>query len=213
MTDPSVELETAILTALSQSNRPLKARAIAALVSATGATVLHKRDINPMLYRMLANGRLSRGAQFRWSLRPQSVAIAVSPYPTESVRSGKRSYSINEVSSAPLGLVEQHPTRDKFEKNPIVDLPETRVDDEGILKPLTRPSPEDRVFGNLHVRREKRPYERHCTWCLESIPERQIALVVDGARKRRPRFCSDDCFQLGISVLATPRDNTPWIDE
>lgn len=100
-----------------------------------------------------------------------------------------------EVSSAPLGLVEQHPTRDIFEKNPIVELPGTRVDDERNLGAAYTPSPEDRVFGNLHVRREKRPYERHCTWCFESIAERQMALVIDGARKGRPRFCSDDCFQ------------------
>lgn len=196
MVDPSVGLETAILTVLSQSNRPLKARAIAVLISVERPTALHKRDINPILYRMLANGDLSRDTEFRWTLCRQSLAIAVPVHESESLHTVKQLDSTNKITCMRPELVEQHPARGNLEKNLIVELPETKIANaEEMLESITHPSPENRVFGNLHVKREMRPWERHCTWCFERIPERQMALLVDGARHGRPRFCSDDCFQ------------------
>lgn len=195
MGDPLIGLESAISTLLSQSNRPLKARAIAVLLNDGKTFALHKRDVNTTLYRMLSKGHLCRDSEFRWSVRLGSSAVAHSSNESLSVHPEKH-------LEPPVGLsdgrpaAELHSAPNNCGENANADLSSTKTADaEKVFEEALQQSPDDCVIGNLHIREEMRPYERHCTWCSRTIPEREMALVVDAARQGRPRFCSEDCFQ------------------
>jgi hypothetical protein len=195
MGDPLIGLESAIITLVSQANRPLKARAIAVLLSDGKTFALHKRDVNPTLYRMLSKGHLCRDSEFRWSVRLGSFAVAHSSDEKPSVQPEKHLESPVGLADA-RAAAELHSAPNNCGKTANADLSSTRIADaEKVLEETSQQSPDDRVIGNLHIREEMRPYERHCTWCSRTIPEREMVLVVDGARQGRPRFCSEDCFQ------------------
>jgi hypothetical protein len=200
MAAPSVDVEAAILAVLLQANRPIKARAIAVLLSAGRMAALHKRDINPTLYRMRSRGRLSLDVEFRWSLCQQNPAGTVPLQQTQSPRSAIHSDSSTEIGLIPP-LADGTSTPVIFQENRIGELPQTTVTNaEGTSESITEPSQKIRVIGNLRIRQEMSQNERHCTECSQAIPKREIALVVDGAPGGLKKFCSDDCFQTWESL-------------
>jgi len=196
-------LESAVLTLLSRANRPLRARAIAAILSGERSTSVHKREINPTLYRMLSRGRLCRDLQFRWYLNEKSHPLAPgssedfasqpegnfhSPIPSKNVA------PVAESSSSP----EQSQNEDSEDSSNRV---RSGVANEGDTSQA--PLPHTRDYGKFRIVEVIRPYMRNCTWCSLEIPEGKVALVVDGLVKMAqyaPRFCSEDCFQNWESI-------------
>jgi hypothetical protein len=75
-TDPTTELEGAVVNVLSQINRPLKARAIAAILRNKTSKPLRKREINPTLYGLLSRGTLCLDSEFRWYLKERATPTA-----------------------------------------------------------------------------------------------------------------------------------------
>ncbi len=197
--DP-IELESAVLKLLSRVNRPLRARAIAALLSTERPTSLHKREINPTLYRMLSRGRLCRDSQFRWYLNEKSHPLApnssenVASQPEGSFRSSNPSQNVAQVTeSSPFPEQSQNEaTEDSSNREP------SGVADEG--NAFQAPLPHTRNYGRFQVVEVIRPYIRHCTWCSLEIPEGKVALVAHGLGKHSPRFCTEDCFQNWESI-------------
>lgn len=195
-----IGLESAVLRLLSRANRPLKARAIAALLSSERPTSIHKREINPTLYRMLSNGRLCRDSRFRWYLNEKN-------YPSGSVSNESLSSGVTTGfdSSAtfvnPAPIVESPSSPDQYQKDPTEELSygeTTEVADD--YRPVETALPHARNYGRFQIVEEIRSYVRHCTWCSREIPERKAALVVRGVYNRCPRFCSEDCFQNWESI-------------
>lgn len=178
---PAIDTEGKILHLLSVISEPLKARAIAALLSGDRTPALHKRDINPILYRMLSRGRLTLDREFRWSLTDrerQRISNLSQPSPSSQLPAS------GDAVEAPSTIgVEAKPTE--------AYRPLTSKDDS----PRATSSNASRDYVKFKLVQEVRPYERQCTWCIEKIPKNTAALVVHGVTKWRPRFCSEDCFK------------------
>ena len=198
-----IGLEDAVLRVLSLADHPLRARAIAAILSVEGQTPLHKREINPTLYRLLSRGRLFRDSQFRWYPIEKSPPFAVgsietvSSQPASDFHSPRPSQDVTPVaeSSSLPAQAQNEPAEDSSHREP------TGVADE--RKATQTPLPHIRDYGRFRIVEVIRPYVRHCTWCSLEIPEGKVALVVDGLVKMAqyaPRFCSEDCFQNWESI-------------
>jgi len=165
-----MSLEDELIKILLLAGRPLKARAIAAILGNEMQIFAHKREINPTLYRMLSAGRVRRDAEFRWC-----VGHGVSQSPAMAEESLDAQTLVDRISP---------PAAPKKEPNKKYDL----------VKPPVR------NYGRFQTGEDVRPYLRHCTWCSAEILQGEPALVVYGVGGRCPRFCSEDCFQGWESI-------------
>jgi hypothetical protein len=186
MWEPNIEGE--ILRLLSVIDSPLKARAIAALLSGDRTPALHKRDINPILYRMLSEGRVRLDGEFRWSLTDagRQLISKKSEHLSPSPQIAGRDEGIESLSTIGQDREVSEPER-LLSSTPHV--------------PASTALSTSKDYGKFKLVQESRPYERHCTWCSEKIPSNTVALVVYGVTKWRPRFCSEDCFKGWESVF------------
>lgn len=200
MFDTRIDLENAITRLLSRANRPLKARAIAAILGSEAQTSIHKREINPTLYRMLSKGKLSRDSQFRWFVnRRDETATLLSNEHASSLAAAHIDTPTVPAHSAPLiepFLLSNLSKKESNDGQPYGSAAEL----EQSLKTV-RPAPTPvRNYGRFEIAEEIRPYLRHCTWCSKEIIKGDSALVVRGVTSRCPRFCSEDCFHSWESI-------------
>jgi len=183
MQDRRELLEMSISRLLSRMDRPVKARAIAVLLGDEIQTIVHKRDINPILYRMLRDKKLTIDSEFRWSINMSSVAPSSLPSvrpPSNIKRSVLESVGGGEA--------------DTSEREWSLPKPEIRVPSRFGSVPLGD-------YGKFRLVEEICPYPRHCKWCLEEIRGKTAALVVYGVKNGRPRFCSPEHFRNWESVF------------
>jgi hypothetical protein len=176
--DAPMELEDALTSLLSRANRPLKARAIAAILSSEKQTFIHKREINPTLYRMLSRRVLCRDSEFRWYVDKTTEVTPSSTHERAPV-----------LGTPATDILSQ----DNPSNEPLRDGTAEVLHAETSLPP-------DRNYGKFQVLADVRPYVRHCTWCSAEISPRATAIVLRGVFNRCPRFCSDDCFQGWESI-------------
>ncbi len=198
--DGQVELENALAKILSRANRPLKARAIAAILSSEVQTSIHKREINPALYRMLSKGKLCRDSEFRWYVLPRSdMATLLSNEDAPSFAAAHLATPTEPAHAAPMVEPPFLPDLSQKESND-APLYGGTAEAEHTHKAVKPPLPPVRNYGRFQITEERRPYLRHCTWCSTEILQGESALVVRGVSSRCPRFCSEDCFQSWESI-------------
>jgi hypothetical protein len=177
-------IEAAIIGVLegpTNSGTPLKARIIARILSGQFGHPFLKRQINPLLYRMRAEGRLNRDEYFRWSVQRTAPAEAMP-----------------RQRPLPPGLPAVFHAEQVTPPSISVDSPTPTTVPEAEIRPTLGFAV--RTYGQFSVSEESRPNERHCTWCADKIQANALCIVVRMDGKQKAKFDREECRQNWESI-------------
>jgi hypothetical protein len=198
------DLETkilAVLRGLPYAGSPVKARTIVRILCDQFGEGFHRRQINPVLYRMRAEGKVTRDEYFRWSFREDAVQN-----PQELVRNTYSNRAPSELNSV---LQESGSTAPR--PKPQTPRPSTEVIPAApgsITSPRTTAVSESQpktnfapvTYGPFTVAEETAGYERYCEWCSAKIGAKMPSVVVRSDGRHKTKFCSEECWQNWESI-------------
>lgn len=181
------DLEKDILTVLTYScaGEPVKARTIAHLLGEQFGIRFDKRQINPILYRMRAAGKVTRDEYFRWSLKDDPI--------------GLRSLNTQEPPLIP-------PANEAASVAALASRSAVAPPIMSSTNAVSRVNsqPQEKAFkteryGPFEVTNEARPNARHCRWCSNQIAAKLSTLTVRREGKVM-FFCGVDCWRNWESI-------------
>lgn len=183
----SDDLESKIVSALrglSYAGVPVKARTVAQILSDQAGIPINKRQISPILYRMRAEGKVTRDEYFRWSLKGAD-------------RIGPRTLNVQGVPSAPSSIKAADAAKIYSSPVPIPVKASTTPDPHS--QPQQSSHFETVRYGPFEIMNEARPNARHCRWCSEQIPAKLSSPTVR-LKGNVMFFCRVDCWQNWESI-------------
>ncbi len=192
------DLETkilAVLKGLSYASSPVKARTIVRILCDQFGEGFHRRQINPVLYRMRAEGKVTRDEYFRWSFREDAVQN-----PQQLVQTPSELKSVLQRSDS--SALRPKPQTQRPSNEDITVAPESTISPRTITVSESQPKANFApvACGPFTVAEETAGYERYCEWCSEKIGAKIPSIVVRFDGRHKTKFCSEECWQNWESI-------------
>ena len=192
------DLETkilAVLKGLSYASSPVKARTIVRILCDQFGEGFHRRQINPVLYRMRAEGKVTRDEYFRWSFREDAVQN-----PQQLVQTPSEIKSVLQRSDS--SALRPKPQTQRPSNEDITVAPESTISPRTITVSESQPKANFApvACGPFTVAEETAGYERYCEWCSEKIGAKIPSIVVRFDGRHKTKFCSEECWQNWESI-------------
>jgi hypothetical protein len=198
------DLETkilAVLRGLSYAGSPVKARTIVRILCDQFGEGFYRRQINPVLYRMRAEGKVSRDEYFRWSFRENSLqnpqGLVRNAYSNRAPSELRSVFQKSSSTAAPRPKPQtQRPSTELIPAPGNITSARTTAASESQQKTNFAPV----TSGPFTVAQETAGYERYCEWCSAKIGAKMPSVVVRSDGKHRTKFCGEECWQNWESI-------------